>query len=162
MAFGPAWYGALKCSLFLFGVPVMISVVTLNLLPPPGSFLTYVGVVVGSIALWGFAILLWLTQQVPSQRWVVATFANTKCPDCGITLGTETVEAARKRFEEKCGEARRNHPGAKINFIRFWSLECPGCGTDLHLHWETFTVTTNLVAQDTGDLPPSRTTPPEK
>ncbi len=150
IAFGPPWYRALKCGLFIFGIPAVMSFIALTLWPkpvPPWAFLVCPS---GSLAIWFAGIVAWAEHGVPSLDQRIEFFANQSCPTCYSLIGRESAMKAHKDFSDRCDAARRTNPQARINFVRYWHLTCPKCGSELELHYVSLTIKIKAEQAGTG------------
>jgi endogenous inhibitor of DNA gyrase (YacG/DUF329 family) len=73
----------------------------------------------------------------------LSTLASLPCPNCGHPLGRDAAAAARTAYAMGCDEARLRLPNCRINFARYWPVECPVCHANSEFHFEKL----NLEAQ---------------
>jgi hypothetical protein len=141
-AFGPPWFGALKCALFLFGIPILLTFVAIAIWPNPEPKWAFPVSMFASVGIWFGMLFTWISLRTPSLRQRIDFFANQNCPVCGQLIGREASAKAQQVYSEACSAARRSIPGARINFARYWTHICTGCKTKLQLRFEDLTVST--------------------
>ena len=140
MAFGPAWYGALKESLVLYAVPASVAIFALARWEPSAPAWAYLAVPMGVFTAWITVLFAWAVVRRPTLEQKLALLAEKHCPKCGASIGLAEVGKARRIFLDSRDEACRLDPDARINFVRHWSLDCRACGTPLQMDYQQMTV----------------------
>ena len=72
-----------------------------------------------------------------TQRHQLHKLGQSGCPVCGTRYGSAAAERARQEYVAQFLEARRQRPGIKINFARYWEIRCAQCGAEARFHYET-------------------------
>lgn len=87
---------------------------------------------------------LWLHFYIQRiQRHQLQTLAETPC---GTPYGADVAERARQEYLAQCHEAQKQHPKARINFVRYWEIRCPQCVAEARFHYETESLVADAAA----------------
>ena len=57
----------------------------------------------------------------------IKRLSEQPCPVCGAPYGRAAAGRAREGYLAECEQIRRAEPTHRINFVREWRVECPGC-----------------------------------